>query len=266
MTDDALRHYRLGLRFRQAVITLGYAERCRTTAGFAHAQSAFNRLLAAINDWPGLGGVMGASWNLQLEGLVGDLIRRRRCPEAEAEDLTVTLEHLAVDVRQWVQGRHPGGTATAAWFALGDAVAQVQVDEGDTTKGANGLPPNVAVALTELGADRAALFRDHGDGAFVDTLPPFGYVQAWVALEGGLAHWACPPAGRPRPRAERDHQLLRMYEAAGADTHRSPTRVRARWNRLHPDDKMQLDAVKKALTRARAEREVTPPAGGDGPR
>ncbi|QEL17779.1 hypothetical protein [Limnoglobus roseus] len=266
MTDDELRPYRLELRFRQAVITLQYAEACGTAEGYGDARSAFDRLLAAYDDWPGPapGSSVRTSWTEQLNALGTELIRRRQCPDrAAGESLAAVLDRLAAGVREWLGGRVP---ATAAWCALGDAVAEVYFD--DDSPGADFWPSAVGDALAELGVDRATLFRGTGDGqaAFGDSLPPFRYRQAWISLEGGLVPRSSPPARR-RQWADRDDQLLRMYEDPSADTHRSPTRVRMRWNRLHPGNPMELEAVKKALKRARKSRQSenpSPPDAGRG--
>jgi hypothetical protein len=68
----------------------------------------------------------------------------------------------------------------------------------------------------------------------------------------------------PSPTADRNETFLAWYEDQGSETHRSPARIRDRWNSEHPKLRVaSRDVVKKAIAAARKRRERTGENGGN---
>ena len=113
--------------------------------------------------------------------------------------------------------------------------------------------------FAELGIPKGLVFPEDADlkdiVEFEDAPVITDYIWAWAILEFGLQRLRTMPAQtKPRPAQERDQLFLHWYETMGEEGYREPSKIRIRWNREYPENEIELEAVKKALKRAKKRR------------
>lgn len=106
----------------------------------------------------------------------------------------------------------------------------------------------------ELGPDDPVYAR-------LPILPERTACVGWYRVEAGLRQLEEGRQQRPekrRPTFERDHQFLAWYEDRQSELHGSYAKIRDHWNQLHPGLDIKYEAVKKAIQKAKRERELRP--------
>jgi hypothetical protein len=283
--------YRLGIRVTQVILIHEHVRGSLAPDDVAAMSQALTRLQVAyevLTRTIDLGALKLAGQ--QLVSDMREVWRFVSNPEHDIppySSLDQKAKELEILFHGFLQGLQPPAPSYMDWFNLGLEVARTWYSPppspifraGDEkplvrltrpaaqTGSLLSIPVLVGELCHRLNVQQHDVLPEvEGDGPYeiaLPNLPACSYAPAWIRIEAGMAKLSEAPDEKPSRRRtqERDHLFLAWFEDKTSNTYKSHSAIRSKWNEAHPREVVTVDVVKKAIKKARKERQSSQSPG-----